>query len=550
MRTLETNQPLSDSQLWRIVANYYMDKGPNAWIDEETPNFVTSSCYIAEYYARVILNAMLDWHRNADAATTPSSNIISAPAPFYIIELSAGLGEFAFHCLRQLRFLLQLYELTELKFCYVLTDIVTENITSWQQSHAFADYIVRGEVDFAYYDLTQPQILELTNSKIRLDRQQLTQPVIVIANYVFDSVPCDVFQVDSKQLWQGLMTLEAPIDFNPGKPKDLGELKTNIQYQPVVDPNIYREPLFNNILHEYRQTLRSGVINLQVSAMRYLQFLLDLSQGRMLLLIADKGYSTKELMQQVEHLYIDYHVSISVMVNFHALELFFQHYQGDCAYQDRFTQLTTAVYTAGITLANMPNTNRYLQLFRQEMSPQEYCRLLQQMSVFSELDALCMLAIFRLSKNDPIILRIFNRHIMKLTNPYKINFNQVLREIVNKMRDNTYPLRKTPLQNYYLGCAYLVMGDYELALEHIKPFVPTPALEYDYWQYLYDCYLHLGEEEEVAKIKSKLRWLKVKAKLHGLCRKLQPRHWARRNLRLLILSVAVLVLIYLIIEYL
>jgi hypothetical protein len=143
------------------------------------------------------------------------------------------------------------------------------------------------------------------------------------------------------------------------------------------------------------------------------------------------------------------------------------------------------------------------------MSPQEYCRLIYQLSYIRKLEPQTMLAIFRLSKHDPILLRLMPHSILQLSNPYKLYFNQQLREIFEKIRDNIYPLRHTAELDYKLGCLYHMLGDYELALEFLTRYQPTTKTEYEYYQRIKDCYHYLNDDEQERKVIPLLRLAKL-----------------------------------------
>lgn len=538
MRTLETNQPISTSKLWQLAANYYLNKGPAAWTSEETPSFVTSSCFIAHYYAEIVMHALQDWQTTYSDSSTHSST------PFYILELSSGLGEFAYRFVKELCELLQQNHLTQIKFCYVLTDLVEENVLLWKESAAFANFVEQGWVDFASYDLTKPEPLTLVHSGITLNHEQLTKPLTVIANYIFDSVPCDMFYVTTLGLQQGVITLKVPKEMDIAKPEDLSQITTEINVQNTSG-EIYPEPLYNEIIHHYCKLVNGAVVNFPIAALRYLEYLLNLASGNLLLLTSDKGYSTIELIKQIDRFLIDYHNSLSVLVNFHAIEQFFKSNGGDSFYQDQFTQLVTAVYTAGMTLQSMNHLQRFLQIYQQEMSPQEYCRLIYHFSQVREFDVQGMLALFRLSKNDPILLRLMREPILKLSNPYKIHFNHQLRNIFTALQNNIYPPSYHAEFDFTLGSVYHMMGDYEVALEFFDNYTPTPQTEYEYYQRVKDCYHSLQESQKEKKIIPLLRKAKFNYHIKKFKYRLsQFKNRLRHGARFIFILFGILVLIY------
>ena len=537
MQLIETNQPLVQSQLWQIIRNYYIFKGPSAWTSEETPSFVTNSCYTANYYAQIIIHALKDFQGQYQEDETP----------FYILELSSGLGELAFYILSRLEILKKQYQIKDIKYCYILSDVVSQNIDAWQSCEKFKPFLTEKTIDFAYYDINHPEFLELQQQGIRLDKDRLTKPLIVIANYLFDSIPCDVYKTSNSKLLQGMTSLKIPDDFDIEKPHDLKDLELQIKYQEIATENVYPEPIYNQLLQFYQSNLSSAIFMLPVAALNYLNFWVKNSSGKLLLLVADKGYSKLEMMQDLDSFHLNYHASLSTLVNFHALEQFFQHQKGEGFYQDRFTSLTSVIYGAGVLFKDLPQLQNFLQLYSVEMSLQEYCRLLYQLAYLPNLDAITMLALFRLSKNDPIVLRLFYRQIANITNPRKLSFNKELNHIIEKIRENIYPLSVPEQMNYWLGSIYFAMGEYHQALEFLKQFKPSEVLIYEYLQKLVECYLQTNQEDEVRKLLPKIKKARNQLRLKSLIKKLiDLKILMRRGLRLLLLILAIAIFIYVI----
>jgi len=58
---LEENQRLSRSLLWRLQRNYFEQQGIEAWRSGAVPHHITSSPFIADAYARVMMGFLRDW---------------------------------------------------------------------------------------------------------------------------------------------------------------------------------------------------------------------------------------------------------------------------------------------------------------------------------------------------------------------------------------------------------------------------------------------------------------------------------------------------------
>src|SRR5262249_35717038 len=122
-------------------------------------------------------------------------------------------------------------------------------------------------------------------------------PLVVIANYVFDSLPVDAFAV---------------------KDGALAECLADGSRRPVTP---YGDPDLDTLLELYRTTLDDTVFRLPVTALRAVRRLRELSGDRLLVLAAEKAFSTEEALGFRGEPELARHGSgaVSVMVNFHAL---------------------------------------------------------------------------------------------------------------------------------------------------------------------------------------------------------------------------------------
>ena len=162
----------------------------------KVPFYATSNPYIAHSYAQVIVRYIQD---------TIRQETYDAKAPFYIAELGAGSGLFSFYLLKSLLELLGDLGLGAVKIVYVMTDFVEDNITFWQTQPNLRSYVKQGYLDFALYDAERSTSICLRNSKSKLTQDTLKNPLIVIANYVFDSLRHDFFQIADHKLQIGLV---------------------------------------------------------------------------------------------------------------------------------------------------------------------------------------------------------------------------------------------------------------------------------------------------------------------------------------------------------
>src|SRR5436309_15573815 len=96
-QVLETDVPLSQSLIWRLQREFYVQRGLKAWTEDRVPEYITNNPFIAEIYARIILSFLSDYMKLRRNQPQP----LSGEHPLRILELGAGHGKFCFLFLSQ-----------------------------------------------------------------------------------------------------------------------------------------------------------------------------------------------------------------------------------------------------------------------------------------------------------------------------------------------------------------------------------------------------------------------------------------------------------------
>jgi hypothetical protein len=344
---LERDCRLSQSMLWRVQRRYYSRQGIEAWSRSKVPHFITCNPAIARAYAEVVLGFLRDWQ----SALDPEQ-------PVYIVELGAGAGRFAYLFLREFSALLGRSPLCGVRWTYVLTDFIEETIGYWQAHVQLQPFFAAGQLDVAGFDLADPRDLALRRAGITLvpagrtpslpgaavtvpaanvaecGRGVLTaravrNPLIVLGNYVFDSVPQDVFAVEAGQLHECLVTLTSPQpEPDPEDPAVLERIRVDYTRRPVA-PDYYPDAEWNRILADYARHLDRTHFLFPGAALQCVRYFEELSGGRLLLLSGDKSYSREEEMADRGAPVLVVHGSFSLTVNFHAVGQYLRNRGGD-----------------------------------------------------------------------------------------------------------------------------------------------------------------------------------------------------------------------------
>src|SRR5262249_31034569 len=118
-------------------------------------------------------------------------------------------------------------------------------------------------------------------------------PVVVLANYAFDTFRQDIFRVEGGKVHEVGVTTgvpqSGPVDL--GQPDLMGKLRTQYRQREIDETRYYEDPLYNQILADYRSLLAEASFTVPVAGLGALERLLALSGGRGLLLSSDKGFS-------------------------------------------------------------------------------------------------------------------------------------------------------------------------------------------------------------------------------------------------------------------
>lgn len=270
---------LAHSAIWPLMENFYASSGPDAFV--EIPYFATSNVAMAEAYTDCIL---------AYWTTLPSTEHLT------IIELAAGSGRLGFLLLTLLKDKLASHPtLSNQAFTLIISDFAESSIEALENHSHFKPFIELGMVDFAVVN----PLLDDT-IKLRLAQKALpVEPTVIVANYLFDSLPQDAYRVEKGLLHntQLTLTLKPDATLNNALP-DIRQLDFNYTHQPVEQTltqfNPYTNPLWNKIVRDTAQAYYNASFMLPLGAFRAMDWMQQLTQGQWLLLATDKGSQRKE----------------------------------------------------------------------------------------------------------------------------------------------------------------------------------------------------------------------------------------------------------------
>jgi len=313
---LEAEKPLSQSMLWKLQTDFYANQGPEAWIKGIVPQYITTNPYIANLYAKTVFGYFRDIAIREDF---DKNNTI------YIMELAAGVGRFTYTFLKRFLHMVEQSSLKGLKFKYIVTDLAERNATYWQNHSFLKPYFESGVLDCATFDMAGDEEIRLRYSGEVLSKGNLKNPLILFANYTFDSLPQDTFYVNKGELFEGLITITSKGEQVESEDKSiLAGLDYYYTDKQIQGSGYYEETNINDILLYYKDCLEDTAFSLPIVAFRCINRLKKLLGDDIILISADKGYRNASSMHKNYHPYLSKHGSISLTVNFHALELYFK----------------------------------------------------------------------------------------------------------------------------------------------------------------------------------------------------------------------------------
>lgn len=342
--------PFSKCQLWQKQKKFYHKEGINAW-QNKIPFYATSNPYIGHSYAQLAISFI------QDVLNQQSSKINQ---PFYIIELGAGSGAFSYYMLKELLELQTNLNLAHVKIVYVMTDFIKANLNFWQKHPQLREYINKGCLDFAFFDCEKTDKIKLLLSGQCIEQNSLQNPVILLANYLFDSLRQDVFRVQNCKLEIGLIKRSPNIvDVIKDNTSVLLEtIDPKFHYSGITLP-YYQDKEIDAVLKQYCHIDATSCFIFPIGSLTCLNKWRQISRNNMLLIVTDKGYGkSMTLFRNYKPELVVHDKAFSVLVNFHAIGQYFQAHKGDCYLQNTQQGITSAAFTFGYKFDNLPKTKQ------------------------------------------------------------------------------------------------------------------------------------------------------------------------------------------------
>lgn len=284
--------------------------------------------------------------------------------PLYIIELGAGSGKFSFFMLKALEEMSETCEFPMDKIKFVMTDFTEANFNFWQNHASLKKYFASGQLDAGIFDAVNDRNIKLWKAGITLGPDSCKNPIVIVANYLFDTLYHDIFQVHHGELKEGLVSTGSKFEHEPDplEPDIIQRLDNHYKYLPITESYYNDEEgdelHLRRILAWYKDYFKSteASLLLPIGTFRSLRRLAKFSNGRALVISGDKGNNSPDQFLGLMDPHIAVHGSFSLMVNYHAIGAWFTS-RGGFALHNPQEEASLKVSTFILTPENTLDTN-------------------------------------------------------------------------------------------------------------------------------------------------------------------------------------------------
>lgn len=464
--------PLSQCGLWALQREYFMRTGIDAWRTNTVPSFATSNPYIAHAYAQIALAYM-------DDCGLLAPTLKDAKERLHIVELGAGSGRFAFHFLRSITSLLDDEGVPRNRLRYVMTDIVPANIAFWRGHEQLRPFIDAGILDFAEYDAVAGGAVQLQVSGDGFDAERPMPRVVGIANYVFDSIEQDLFEIDRGTLKETAVRLVE----ERGHDHDADGAALATRSRPCED-DYYGVRAWDAILAEYRRLARASIV-FPVGALRCLGNLRALANDRLLVLSVDWGWTRLSAAEGAAPPCVLRHGSISMDVNFHALAAYTRIEQGRVLENPRSRgKLLLAGFVFDADHANLSRTFRAHAREVAQFTPADFAALKRANDrPHDTRDVSELLAMVRLGRGSEEVLRAaYEPLVHALAGASPAEREDVL-AVLDDVWNESYAMRPEARPAFELGTLAAAAQGYERSIAWFDraraQHGPAPAIAFN-----------------------------------------------------------------------
>lgn len=487
---LEEKKPLSQSMLWNLQADFFANQGPEAWSKGIVPQYITTNPYIANLYAKTVFGYCRDY---------VTRNDIDKNSTIYIMELASGVGRFTYTFLKRFLHIIENSSQKGLKFKYIVTDFSEKNIDYWQNHSFLKPYFDSGILDCATFDISQDEKLELRNSGEVLCAGNLKNPLILIANYTFDSLPQDTFYVSKERIFEGLITVTRPdMEVNTEDKSILAGLDYYYTDKEIKANDYYEDENFNNILLYYKAHLEDTSFSLPIIALRCISRLKKLFNDDIVLISADKGYKNEKAMLKNSHPFLSKHGCISMTVNFHSLEKYFENIDGKAIHSIyEHENINMSLFLLSESTHDFVETTMAYNEIIESIGPDDFYIIKKAVVPLGEsLETKQLLTFLRLTVWDARTFQEFyNILLERIDNEENFPLEELI-IVINKVWEHYFPIGEEGDLAYYIGSLLSYIGHDIDALRFFEYSYEIYGATAEIYYNIALCYFNLSQVEK------------------------------------------------------
>lgn len=489
---LESFKLFSESQIWQFNRDFYQEVGIDAWAKSLVPYHLTTNSLVGKTYAELILGFLTDL-----AAKGNSTDIV------YILELGAGHGRLAYHTLHHLERLKSLVNIKLPPYCYILSDIVEDNLLFFKEHPQLQTYFKQGVLDFSYFDGVESKEIHLQYADTKICPKDLEQPIIAIANYFFDSIPNDLFLVKDKTLSACSIAIQSKENPKEIDTQALMEGLELIYQKTLLSKPFYSDSVLNELLEEYKNTLTETHLFFPHKSLQCINNLMELSNKGLMLLTMDKGFhELHDLDKKEEPELIIHNGCFSLWVNFHAFGKFCEKKGGKVLFPSFLSNHSEVGCLLFLDKGDSyAYTNAAYHKFVENFGPDDF-HTIKNLAYqnLSKLTLSELVALIRLSCYDPIFFVQLLGQIKKLYTRISFNERKTIAQILHKVWDGYYNINDSYDLAYELAGIFFDLGFYEDALIYFQYAVDFYGAKADIYHNQILCYYQLRKDDLFIKV--------------------------------------------------
>ncbi len=481
---LEDYTNFADSILWELQSQFFIQNGISSW-HKKVPFYITSNPYIANSYADIILGLILDLLANDKLPDEP----------IYILELGSGSGKFAYLMLKSLEYKLENAGLSNVKYCYVMSDFNDFAFSFWQENKFFQQLIEGGKLDFAIFDIEYSEEIELLFSRQKL--VTLQTPLIVIANYVFDSIRHEGFLLEDGKFYELQVSpyTETRLNIDELLPAMREHLKLDFTRGPLYADRV-ADQVFNNILADYANNYNNLTLMIPYAGSNALQKLYKIANGALFLIISDKADLELVDNNSPEPPFVAFHGSFSLNVNYDFLRRYFTYLGGNALQPQAAHGLKTAVFYCFNNDVKLLHFNQACDRVLHHTSPSDYFVLYQHAKeTLTQMSLEQILAILKLSHYDPTFLTYAEDRIIELIKGGNIKYAGALLGCMDLVHNNFYFIKDTPDVFFSMAIISFYLNDFQRAIKYYQLSINYFSATYAKLYNLAVCHLQTGQAD-------------------------------------------------------